>query len=458
MDTLTHDKLGRLTQYQVSGSGGSRTVTLAYNALGMLLSKSDVGSYSYPAQGIANGRPHAVQSVTGIGSSYSYDLNGNAVTASAGKWRNITYTSFNLPGNVPGDRGIDGPGATPRALWQYDENHQRIKEVRSNAQGTRTTWSFHPDNQGGLAFEREIAANGVQSNRHYLSAGGGAFAVLVTTGALPTLTATQTAPVVLASVAAVKVEYWHKDQLGSLIATTDHLTNVTARYAYDPFGKRRYTNASYDAFGALIVDWTTDTNSGTDRGFTGHEHLDDLGLVHMNGRIFDPTIGRFLQADPYVQDPFNLQNYDRYAYCFNSPLICTDPTGHFSLKKFLRGVLAIAAAWYLPGLVQGWMVSGATTGFLAGGGLSTAFVTIGSEAAVFSGLGSAVSAAAGGFAAGAISSGSLKGGLQGAFSGGLFGAVGSFVGDAGLGPVWRDQECRTICRCHCAARCGRMRE
>ena len=146
-----------------------------------------------------------------------------------------------------------------------------------------------------------------------------AFAVVVTSASLPPLATNQTVPAFVASAIAVKLEYWHKDQLGSLIATTDHAGAVTARYAYDPFGKRRYTNSTYDSFGNLIVDWTTDTNNGTDRGFTGHEHLDDLGLVHMNGRIFDPVIGRFLQADPFIQDPFNLQNFDRYAYCYNSP-------------------------------------------------------------------------------------------------------------------------------------------
>jgi RHS repeat-associated protein len=343
-DDFTYDKLGRLTQYAVNGGTGttlySRTVELAYNALGMLLSKSDVGNLSYPAQGVANGRPHAVQTVSGLATSYSYDLNGNAGTATAGKWRTITYTSFNLPGNVPGNQGIDGPGATPRSIWQYDEGHQRIKEVRTNASGARTTWYLHPDNQGGLGFEREIAPNGTQSNRHYVSAGGSAFAVLVTTGALPPLTDAQTAPTTLTTVTAVKLEYWHKDQLGSLIATTDHAATVTDRYAYDPFGKRRKTDSRYGDFGELIVDWTTDTNKGGDRGFTGHEHLDDLGLVHMNGRIFDPLIGRFLQTDPFIQSPENLQNYDRFAYCFNSPTVCTDPSGQLSayLKNPIRAL------------------------------------------------------------------------------------------------------------------------
>jgi RHS repeat-associated protein len=167
----------------------------------------------------------------------------------------------------------------------------------------------------------------VQSHRHFIGAGGMAFAVLVTTGALPALTAAQTAPTALVSVAAVKIEYWHKDQLGSLIATTDHAGAVTGRYAYDPFGKRRYTTGTYDAFGTLVVDWTTDTNNGNDRGFTGHEHLDDLGLVHMNGRIFDPHIGRFLQADPLIQSLEDLQNYDRYGYCIPVPRPALTPAG-----------------------------------------------------------------------------------------------------------------------------------
>jgi RHS repeat-associated protein len=142
----------------------------------------------------------------------------------------------------------------------------------------------------------------------------------------------------------VKLEYWHKDHLGSLMATSDHLGLATARYSYDPFGKRRMTSGTYDANGTLIVDWTTDTNKGTDRGYTGHEHLDDVGLIHMNGRIFDPTLGRFLQADPRIQDPTNLQNFNRYGYCFNNPLTCSDPSGYSFWTRIRSSVVRFAAA------------------------------------------------------------------------------------------------------------------
>ncbi|VVH51526.1 hypothetical protein BPUTSESOX_170, partial [uncultured Gammaproteobacteria bacterium] len=67
----------------------------------------------------------------------------------------------------------------------------------------------------------------------------------------------------------------------------------------------------------------------TNRGFTGHEHIDEMGFIHMNGRVYDPQIGRFLSADPYIQDPYNTQSYNRYSYVINNPLKYTDPTGNF---------------------------------------------------------------------------------------------------------------------------------
>ena len=72
----------------------------------------------------------------------------------------------------------------------------------------------------------------------------------------------------------------------------------------------------------------------TTRGFTGHEMLEAVGAVHMNGRIYDPALGRFLRADPFVQFPANLQSHNRYSYALNNPLSYTDPSGHF-----LKGLL-----------------------------------------------------------------------------------------------------------------------
>lgn len=125
-------------------------MTLQYNALGMVLGKSDVGTYTYQAQGAGVVHPHALQSVSGAcSSSYFYDANGNLKTSSGGSYRSISYTSFNLPDADATGGGLAGPTGGPRYAWQYDENHQRIKETEVTSAGTRTTWMVHPDNAGG---------------------------------------------------------------------------------------------------------------------------------------------------------------------------------------------------------------------------------------------------------------------------------------------------------------------
>ena len=105
--------------------------------------------------------------------------------------------------------------------------------------------------------------------------------------------------------------------------------------AYDAHGKRR------------LADWQPGTpntlNRETPRGFTGHEHLDGVGLIHMNGRVYDPTLGRFLSADPFVQAPDSTQSFNRYTYANNNPLSYTDPSGFF-IKKIFKGFKKIGKA------------------------------------------------------------------------------------------------------------------
>ncbi|RUO18183.1 hypothetical protein CWE08_11905 [Aliidiomarina iranensis] len=136
----------------------------------------------------------------------------------------------------------------------------------------------------------------------------------------------------------------------------------------------------------------------THKGYTGHEQVDHASVVQMGGRIYDAHIGRFLQADPFVQSPSNSQNFNRYSYVLNNPLSYTDPSGYLfkKLKKYLQAAAAIAIGIYLPGssLMASWGVSnavaqGALTGFIAGG----------------------------------VATGTLKGALVGAFTGGLFGEL-----------------------------------
>ncbi|WP_338146952.1 RHS repeat-associated core domain-containing protein [Microbulbifer elongatus] len=82
-------------------------------------------------------------------------------------------------------------------------------------------------------------------------------------------------------------------------------------------------------------------SSLTTRGYTGHEMLDQVGLIHMNGRIYDARLGRFLQADPILQFPDNAQSYNRYSYVLNNPLTYTDPSGHI-IPAIVGIVMAVA--------------------------------------------------------------------------------------------------------------------
>ena len=415
-DSYVYDSIGRLQSYSVASAtiaNLQRTVTLEYNALGMTLYKSDVGVYSYQAQG--GSHPHALKTVAGeINSSYTYDNNGNLIAATAGSYRSISYTSFNLPDS---NTGIKGPSGTPQYTWQYDENHQRIKETRVNSTGTRTVWMLHPDNAGGLGFESETGANGIISNRHFITVGGNSIGMLVSTGALPTLPVAQFAPPILTSITLVKVEYWHKDHLGSLVATTDHTGAVTARYEYDPFGKRRTASGQYDAAGNLIVDWSNTTNNGDQRGYTGHEQLDDVGIIHMNGRIYDPLLGVFMQPDPLIQDQFNLQNFNRYGYCYNNPMTCTDPSGMDFWSDIKDDIVGDwKGLWHNPSFR---MVASIAAAYFLGPGENCILSSLVSNGYA--------QAAIAGFVSGTISAGNVKGGLQGALTSMAFYGIGQNV-------------------------------
>jgi RHS repeat-associated protein len=131
----------------------------------------------------------------------------------------------------------------------------------------------------------------------------------------------------------------HTDYLGSIMALSNTSGAVVEKYAYDAFGNRRNP-----------TNWSqpdTRTELKLDRGYTGHacppeckcrrKHIDAARLINMNGRMYDPLLGRMLSPDNNVQLPDFTQNLNRYSYCLNNPLIYTDPSGELILG-FLRGV------------------------------------------------------------------------------------------------------------------------
>lgn len=130
--------------------------------------------------------------------------------------------------------------------------------------------------------------------------------------------------------------YLHRDYQGSIVAITNQAGQVVEKRLYDAWGE---VVKVQDGQGNVLNGFKV-----LDRGYTGHEHLHSVGLIHMNGRLYDPKLHRFLQPDNYIQDPYNTQNYNRYGYVLNNPLKYTDPSGEVIELGLAIGIGAFIAA------------------------------------------------------------------------------------------------------------------
>ncbi|MBT2559826.1 hypothetical protein J7E50_18045 [Pedobacter sp. ISL-68] len=130
-------------------------------------------------------------------------------------------------------------------------------------------------------------------------------------------------------------KFLHKDYVGSVLAISDEAGNRLEQRHYDAWGNFTHLKVGN---GAITIDKATiaDYVLLIDRGYTGHEHFMNVGIIHMNGRLYDPLLRRFLNADENIQDPSNTQNYNKYGYVMNNPLMYNDPNGEW---LFLAGAL-----------------------------------------------------------------------------------------------------------------------
>jgi RHS repeat-associated protein len=286
-ETFQYDNLNRLTSATVTASSLPPQMvpppkTFTYDAIGNLKFKSDVGTYTYGYPLAGSALPHAVSAVAGtINSTFTYEPNGNQT---GGLNRSISYYSFNMPSAVT-------QGSSSNTLFfQYDTEHARYWKAAPEG-GTLYFDAF------GVHAELFLGTNWAWYD--YLSAGGAMVGVWIQN--------TTTTPL-----------YFHTDNLGSIAVITDATGAVVQRDGYDAWGKRRF---------ATGADGDPPTSQMT-RGFTGQEELFDVGLVHLNGRIYDPLLARMMSADPMVPDPLNGQAWNRYSYVVNNPLAFTDPSGY----------------------------------------------------------------------------------------------------------------------------------
>ena len=238
-------------------------------------------SFNYDSYGNITGK-------TGVGS-YSYGTNASpyAVTGLQPETgqealfthQEATYTSFDKLSTLSQD------GKTLSVNYGIDR--QRVMQTFNNGTTTRTKRYFTP-------LYETVTENGVTKKLHYLTSSTGLFAIFASYNN-----------------GGGTMHYTLKDHQGNLTATV--CGSTVERLSYDAWGRRRYNNVTHTF----------------DRGYTLHEHYDDFDLINMNGRLYDPVLGRMLSPDIAIQDEHNAQAYNRYSYCFNNPLRFTDPSGYF---------------------------------------------------------------------------------------------------------------------------------
>lgn len=375
-ETFTYDNLNRLT------NAAGKVITYAAN--GNITRIQDVGTMSYGN----TAKPYQVTLLNPEG------------TAVPLRNQTVTYTSLQRPASIS-ENGVN-------ASFMYSADGGRVKMNIVNGTTAILTRYY-------IGGKYELDAN---SNIERLYLGGDAYS----------------APAVyIKEAGSWKVYYICRDYLGSITQIVNADGSLKQELSYDAWGRLR-NPVTQVAFApgsepALFLG----------RGYTGHEHLIWFGLVNMNARLYDPALGRFLSPDPYVQMPDFTQNFNRYSYALNNPLVYVDPDGEFvwlvpALFAIGKAVLVgagIGATAYTAGVALSdggfqnwnWGDFGKSVGLGAASGAVS--FGIGSAAAAIGGFGGSAVQLAGHAAWGGVNS-TLNGGDF--WSGALAGAASNVVG------------------------------
>jgi RHS repeat-associated protein len=355
----------------------------------------DIGNLTYKASAgdmVYSSESNRLESRThnGVTSHYAYDNNGNLQT---GDGRSYQWTSFNKAASVSmaGAQTVD---------FTYDASHNR--KVKKTANETR-----YYVNPGYELIER-LATDGTTETIHRYTFFNENDQVAVFEKTEATAAASDQAKY------ADSISYVHRDILGSGELITDSRMNILARNFFSPYGekvddllKAQAQAAGEQAYQAAKLGtgliqsdsddlgadlWTEFEQEGEAdafmsrytagasaldlsgvRGFTSHEEIQEMGLINMNARLYDPIIGRFMSADSIVPDLYTPLDHNRYSYVRGNPVSSRDPTGHNPLLV----AAAVFFAWSHYGdnptlqmastvLLQVAMMNPATTPFAAG--------------------------------------------------------------------------------------------
>ena len=376
-------------------SSGGNTVEYSHDRFGRVTAeKRSVGGYgTYAFLYAYNGdgmRPHAVTEVE------------NADGAIPGDALNTVFNDF---GKI---QMIEDEGKGLRMDFTYGPDRERWSSELSRASTTTGMTVYAGD------YER-VMENGAVRDFYYLD--GNTIAVREN--------------------GELKIYLAFTDNLGSILSVIDEDGNKVFNASYDPWGKQ---TVQYNKIGLHL-------------GYTGHEMLTEFDIINMNGRLYDPVLGRFFSPDNYVQMPDNSQSFNRYSYCLNNPLKYTDPSGEFwniVIGAAIGGVFNWAShgfkfnanglGYFLTGAVSSGVSVGVASGVnvaMAGGNFWTGAACLAKGIEATGAIAWAATGACSGFASGFILSagnswieghGFGKGLLAGLKSGGVNALADGIIG------------------------------
>jgi RHS repeat-associated protein len=316
---------------------------------------------------------------------FCYDSRGNQLASFLNDSikREISYSSF--------DAATVIRSTTPRAhvtRFGYGAGHQRLRRYDMDGSNLTESSAGKVTHYAGDA-EVTTKPDGTTEVRRYVSG----------------MTQVQVIPAV--GTVLTRREYLVVDALGSThrIVSEAGVIVTDGKQAFATFGER----ASAEDRSTLTEAQQANFNALLPRGYTGHQQADEVGVIHMNGRIYDPRLGRFLQADSLIEDLFDPQAINSYSYVRNNPMNATDPTGHWRAKE--QGILRQAAALAITisaGIHINTLLSSSAYACLAPSVYAAAATT----------------AALAGAASGALTTGTLKGTLIGALGALTFQQIG----------------------------------
>jgi len=330
-EEFAYDDLHRLLEHK---RDGNIETSVTYNAIGNITSKSDVGTYHYDSS-----RPHALTSVslpitqaqgTNLGQfevqwqwdessqslrkslpsihgqAFTYDKKGSIKQSGS---RRVYWTAFSKPSLMIAQKANNEQHGS---AIEYDANFERMFKQKATYSGFGTLNQVNESTYYvGKDYERIENSSGTV-HRYHISAGSHAIQIERKDGS-----------------SVDEPQYMLTDNLGSTNVIINKHGKVEQRLEFDPWGMR--TTSSPLLSGEVIEN--DSVNDVTTRGYTGHEMDDEVGLINMNARIYDPYLGRFLSADPVLPDAGDMQQFNRYSYVTNNPLKFTDPTGKITFQE-----------------------------------------------------------------------------------------------------------------------------